>query len=1326
MTTLGDSGLRISVEPGSYRIDEIEREGGLFRSVRVFGAGRLAIPGRPDLPVRGYWVAVPDGHTIRARVIDTEYDDLPGPPVEPAPRDTIVGGTAIQVESFDPVLYGSARWYPEETVTVGETSRLRHQNLVPLRVRFFRTVPATGMLRVYRKMEIEIEFVPDRSKRPARPMERSGDEGEWERIYRGTVVNYDQARSFRTRAARSPAAFGKGADGFLDEYKIRVDESGLYRLDYTELADAGFPAGVSFSSLAIERRDFSEVELESGGDPFTAYSIPFHEIDSNGDGLFGEGDRLVTWLPGFREDRPGKDYDDRFAYEAVYFLSVEAERETMPERDGSLGFAGLTPRQSFADSIRWEVDVYYNINTPIDTVDLYFAIDQLRGSRVTEIELPPVDAAGSFGVKAMTVSTVASATNNYHHYRLIEQASGDTVFNETVFGERGALFPSEQVLSASSLVTGINRFLYEGSRGRSPDETTVTGAGGFLDWYEIHANFLYRAVDDYLLFSSGDAGGPVEMEIEGFTSAGILVFDVSDPDNPVRIRAAAVPAGDGSFTATIQDSAGAPKRYAAATAEGARPVSSSRIEADRPTSIASEEAVYLIVAWDEFADAARPLADHRASRGITTKVVNVSDVYDEFNGGVKDPQAIYRYLKHGFLRWSAPPLGALLVGDGYEDYKDIATNHEYGDYDYVPAHPIYQPNIEGGGDHWDVSDNAHVFFDGDSDALPELLIGRLPGNSVDEIALMVEKTIEYEEIAPGDDWRSRAMFLADDTWTFESGPIEDRRQVQFEGNSNRFAEELKEGAARGIDTVKVFVSRYTDIYHPLCPYATYPDSATLADVDCTIEMSRQGVTDRFFDEVNGAGVGLINFEGHGNRNVLTHEIILRNGPDYRNNTSQDIRERSDHEGRPYIFMAYGCSISEFDRFKSFGWNSIPEEMMVNDRGGAVATFGSTGIEFLTPNLILNESVLKYIYKMPGVVPGAAAGDLAPWYDAIPRWTLGEMFSLGMMDFIVNQGQRPSVVRRYELFGDPFLAVDARPPHFEVTVDGEPAEDGGSLLGNPDGTAVRIVARLHDEVLVDSASVKISEGGSEIDRSLYTVERDDSIAADGRAWRVTYEPEIRFGEYDVTFSAVDGAGREGTFTLKVFVDVSVTFDGLLISDGDYVSREPLLRAEITTPVPVSEDEIVVEIDGAPLEIDTLRQIDQFRWLASSRPLLADGEHELRIAVQGLDKICRFRVEDRLRIVDLLNWPNPTELSTGVYYSLTDFADQVRLEVYTVSGKRIRSIGGLSGRAGYNSNPDVWDGNDQDGDRVANGVYLYRLVASKGGERAEAIGKAVLTR
>jgi len=61
---------------------------------------------------------------------------------------------------------------------------------------------------------------------------------------------------------------------------------------------------------------------------------------------------------------------------------------------------------------------------------------------------------------------------------------------------------------------------------------------------------------------------------------------------------------------------------------------------------------------------------------------------------------------------------------------------------------------------------------------------------------------------------------------------------------------------------------------------------------------------------------------------------------------------------------------------------------------------------------------------------------------------------------------------------------------------------------------------------------------------------------------------------------------------------------------------------------------------------------------------------------------------------------------------------------LAGKLVKTIYGASSTVGYNFRT-VWDGRDNDGDKVANGVYIYKVeAASFSGAKAEAYGKAVV--
>jgi hypothetical protein len=96
-----------------------------------------------------------------------------------------------------------------------------------------------------------------------------------------------------------------------------------------------------------------------------------------------------------------------------------------------------------------------------------------------------------------------------------------------------------------------------------------------------------------------------------------------------------------------------------------------------------------------------------------------------------------------------------------------------------------------------------------------------------------------------------------------------------------------------------------------------------------------------------------------------------------------------------------------------------------------------------------------------------------------------------------------------------------------------------------------------------------------------------------------------------------------------------------------------------------------------------------------------------------------------ITDVMNYPNPFSDSTYICYSLYGTAGKIRIKIFTLSGKLVKEIESESGETGFHS--VIWNGEDQDGDRVANGVYIYKVVTQNQGQKeVRAYGKAVVMR
>src|SRR6202008_3257722 len=99
--------------------------------------------------------------------------------------------------------------------------------------------------------------------------------------------------------------------------------------------------------------------------------------------------------------------------------------------------------------------------------------------------------------------------------------------------------------------------------------------------------------------------------------------------------------------------------------------------------------------------------------------------------------------------------------------------------------------------------------------------------------------------------------------------------------------------------------------------------------------------------------------------------------------------------------------------------------------------------------------------------------------------------------------------------------------------------------------------------------------------------------------------------------------------------------------------------------------------------------------------------------------QFEVVNKSSITEVLNYPNPFSTSTRFVFTLTcsEVPETFKIQIMTITGKVVREITqdqiGLI-HIGRNITEYAWDGKDDFGDQLANGVYLYRVVSRLNGE------------
>ncbi|HXF59351.1 MAG TPA: FlgD immunoglobulin-like domain containing protein, partial [Candidatus Saccharimonadales bacterium] len=178
----------------------------------------------------------------------------------------------------------------------------------------------------------------------------------------------------------------------------------------------------------------------------------------------------------------------------------------------------------------------------------------------------------------------------------------------------------------------------------------------------------------------------------------------------------------------------------------------------------------------------------------------------------------------------------------------------------------------------------------------------------------------------------------------------------------------------------------------------------------------------------------------------------------------------------------------------------------------------------------------------------------------------------------------------------------------------------------------------------------------------------------------------------------------------------------------------LRAEVTTPIPITADSLTLFLDGAQLVNVTKTPMDATnrRWALIATPDdLTRGAHTLDVQISGRAGVfaqATFNVETSLamRHVAVVS---PRLMGAGCEGSVFQFelstpTPQVQLLLMTVSGRRVASLE-WPGKAGFNV--ICWDGRDSQGNVTGNGVYFYRLTAvDAAGHRASQDGRMIRAR
>jgi hypothetical protein len=708
----------------------------------------------------------------------------------------------------------------------------------------------------------------------------------------------------------------------LPSIALHVTAAGIQQISGAALAAAGLNLGALEPAKLHLRRAGEEIALE---------------LRLGSDGHFDAGDELRFYAPS-----PG----DRWNAGDSYWLMVEgtpgrrmATRSVLP---------GSAPARANAiEQGAWRSNTLYDTLLPGPDGDHWFAVDLKTGPGqppmlTTAILTPALPLASGSAALSITGSAYTSET---HQLQLQLGASTQLAT------WKGAGNWSQSFNLANSSAEATLRLV----PGAAPDGLELDA----IAWQRpIALSFGGRGA------AFAGVAGTWRYQLGG-TPASRTLYDITDQGAPAVL---AIPAGE---DVEFQDGPAA-RQY---LVSGLGTLHTPTISAHTPVDLgAPHDADVVYIAPAALQSALAPLIARRQAQGHRAIGVDVQAIYDAWSFGQVAPEAIRSFLRYAAATWPHAPLAVTLVGDGTADPLNY-TRH--GNSNLIPP---YLAMV----DPWigeTACETCYAQLDGDdplSDSLPDIALGRLPVKSAGELEALVAKIIGYETAGGGLDWRSRALFVADNY----------RDAAGNTDAAGDFAALADQAAALLPPDIEVRRLYYDPATQPPSPWRE-PDSA------------RAYARTR---ELFSAGAGLAAYVGHSHQ---WQWAVTDPAADPSYLLSLYDADDLGNAGRLPILLELTCLTSAFQT-PAFSGTTIDERLLLAS-GGAAAIWGPTGLGVAHGH----DALARGFFTALGQAPPMSA-------------TLGQLTSAGYLELFTQGGCCQDTLRTFALLGDPLTPARVQP------------------------------------------------------------------------------------------------------------------------------------------------------------------------------------------------------------------------------------------------------------------------------------------------------------
>ena len=722
---------------------------------------------------------------------------------------------------------------------------------------------------------------------------------------------------------------------------------------------------------------------------------------------------------------------------------------------------------------------------------------------------------------------------------------------------------------------------------------------------------------------------------------------------------------------------------------------------------------------------------HESHDGMRVNIVAADQLYNEFSSGTPDANAYRRYLRMLQDRAATEadmPKYLLLFGDCVWDNRMLTADCKRFDPDdfllVYESENSFSETVCYAGDSW-----MGILAEGaGSDARRELQdvgVGRFPVTTVAEAKIMVDKTINYSKNQNGGAWQNTIMFMGDD------------------GNDNIHMKDVDSVAnSVGRDYPNFLIKKVMwDAY-------TRESSATGNTYPEVSKIIRQ-------QQANGALV--MDYGGHGSATLISHESVLGLS-DFSESRTSNLP----------LWVTAACDIMPFDGVTE----TIGESAVLNEKGGAVAFYGTARTVFTSANKYINHAFMKRVLSLQDGKPIA----------------LGEAHRLAQNDVMLGTNRYPTPTRedpnktspeqdntenhlQYSLLGDPALSLNL--PTAQVVVDeiDGVAVGSGTMPTVKAGSVIKMkghVAGVEGFNGVVTATVRDTQ--EEITCKLNNTSDDGAEEAfkylDRTKTLYHGSDSIRNSSFELTFAVpkdinyADGQGMINLYALNTdkTIRANGSCDQFIVGgsaeakndsvgpsiycylnspsfvDGGNVNSTPYFVAEIKDKDGINAagsgigHDLQLVIDGDMAKTYTLNNnfsYDFGTYTSGSTfysiPELEEGPHRLQFRAWDIQNnsstaVLHFNVVKGLRPqlfnIGVTNNPARTSTTFIISHDRMESNMDVVIELFDAAGRQMwrHAESGVSATGNYTVD---WDLSVDGGRPLQTGVYLYRVKVSSEG-------------